>query len=127
MSLQLYWQIKFVWRWLMEQKIYYSLMSDPMLDTKKKKTVQNSDIWLHNWRKSHHWRKFCGFYFNSWQNWTWTVNWSLNKIKQDRIDTKNAWGQLYDNCANMARIYKGVQAKLMRQLNSSHFQQICLI
>jgi hypothetical protein len=38
----------------------------------------------------------------------------LNKIEQDGLDTKHARGQSYDNGANMAGIYKRVQARMLQ-------------
>jgi hypothetical protein len=39
----------------------------------------------------------------------------LNKLAEDRIDTENARGQCYNNAANMAAKYNGVQAHILQK------------
>ena len=45
----------------------------------------------------------------------------LNKIEKDGLDIKNARGQSYDNGANMAGKYKGVQVRILEKNNLAKF------
>lgn len=39
----------------------------------------------------------------------------MNKLKQDRTNIKNAWGQGYSNGANMSAVHKGAKALIIKQ------------
>lgn len=44
----------------------------------------------------------------------WISNEIISKLKEDGLDIKDCWGQLFDNGPNMAGIYNGVQAHISR-------------
>jgi hypothetical protein len=49
----------------------------------------------------------------------------LNKLAEDGIDRENTRGQCYNNRANMARKYNGVQAQILHKKNICSICAMC--